>query len=452
MDDKQRIAMVETRTKGDDGSAARLTRYQLGNHLGSASLELDEAGRIVSYEEYFPYGSTSYQSVDASVKAAAKRYRYTGKERDEETGLNYHGARYCAPWLGRWTSADPVPNVNLYAYAANNPEKLVDPDGAAALPDDPNDPLFDPQGRWMRATPGAIEEYLRARGWEFVEYVRTTRGDPRPEEGLILRSPQNDPDVSYARIMHRGGVSGGSQDPRVNLTRNNPQRVEVSPGVWDEPPQQWIDRYGKSSSIGQAHLPVTDETINPRVLQEYRMAVGREKKAREAARRNRNRKGFAIVGANVFMAVALTNATIAIVSADTWEQRFEVGAALAISEASGAALVARYGPRAATGIGLIFSLIGAAGVHRQREQAVSAFLHSEFGDIDWGSLPSEDRTRLQREAWDLLFNTPPMSVDEFFEMRREEWGGTDIDEDTELDDDPEPDVDVDQQRQFELHH
>ena len=45
MDDQQRIALVETRTQGDDGSPAQLIRYQLGNHLGSASLELDEAGR-----------------------------------------------------------------------------------------------------------------------------------------------------------------------------------------------------------------------------------------------------------------------------------------------------------------------------------------------------------------------------------------------------------------------
>ncbi len=54
MDDKQRVALVETRTQGDDGSPAQLTRYQFGNHLGSASLELDETGRIISYEEYLP--------------------------------------------------------------------------------------------------------------------------------------------------------------------------------------------------------------------------------------------------------------------------------------------------------------------------------------------------------------------------------------------------------------
>ncbi|WP_291318851.1 RHS repeat-associated core domain-containing protein, partial [Desulfonatronospira sp.] len=61
-----------------------------------------------------------------------KRYRYTGKERDEETGLSYHGARYYAPWLGRWTAADPeglVDGADLYVYARNNPVRYVDPNG-----------------------------------------------------------------------------------------------------------------------------------------------------------------------------------------------------------------------------------------------------------------------------------------------------------------------------------
>ena len=44
---------------------AQLIRYQFGNHLGSASLELDDQAQIISYEEYTPYGSTSYQAVRA---------------------------------------------------------------------------------------------------------------------------------------------------------------------------------------------------------------------------------------------------------------------------------------------------------------------------------------------------------------------------------------------------
>ena len=64
MDDKQRIALVETRTQGNEpASPAQLIRYQFGNHLGSASLELDDQAQIISYEEYTPYGSTSYQAV-----------------------------------------------------------------------------------------------------------------------------------------------------------------------------------------------------------------------------------------------------------------------------------------------------------------------------------------------------------------------------------------------------
>ena len=134
MDDKQRIALVETKTITNPGdeSPAQLIRFQFGNHLGSACLELDDKANVISHEEYTPYGSTSYQAVDNSVKAAAKRYRYTGKERDEETGLSYHVARYYVPWLGRWVSCDPIgikDGNNLYCYVANNPIVRVDADG-----------------------------------------------------------------------------------------------------------------------------------------------------------------------------------------------------------------------------------------------------------------------------------------------------------------------------------
>ena len=132
MDDQQRIALVETRTQGNDGSSAQLIRYQFGNHLGSASLELDETGQVISYEEHYLYGSTSYQAGRNAAETSLKRYRYTGMERDEESGLNYHGARYYATWLARWLSCDPTGMAgggNLYAYAFDNPLILADPAG-----------------------------------------------------------------------------------------------------------------------------------------------------------------------------------------------------------------------------------------------------------------------------------------------------------------------------------
>ncbi|HTN45655.1 MAG TPA: RHS repeat-associated core domain-containing protein [Flavipsychrobacter sp.] len=63
----------------------------------------------------------------------AKRYRYTGKERDEESGLYYHGARYYIPWLARWSAVDPLESKyagwSSYNYGFDNPVKWNDLSG-----------------------------------------------------------------------------------------------------------------------------------------------------------------------------------------------------------------------------------------------------------------------------------------------------------------------------------
>jgi RHS repeat-associated protein len=136
MDDKRRIALVETKTADTQAPAGSLPapaiRYQFGNHLGTALLELDEAGAVVSYEEYYPFGGTTYQAGRSLAEVSLKRYRYLGQERDEETGFNFMLARYYAPWLARWTSPDPAgltDGPNPYLYARNNPVALADPGG-----------------------------------------------------------------------------------------------------------------------------------------------------------------------------------------------------------------------------------------------------------------------------------------------------------------------------------
>jgi RHS repeat-associated protein len=126
MDDKRRIALVECRGE------LETIRYQFDNHLGSACLELDETAAIITYEEYYPYGSTSYQAGRSVAETSLKRYRFTGKERDDETGFAYHGARYYAPWLGRWTSADPSGishGIDGYAYVKGDPIGKIDLNG-----------------------------------------------------------------------------------------------------------------------------------------------------------------------------------------------------------------------------------------------------------------------------------------------------------------------------------
>ena len=122
MDDQSRIALVRVGDvhRDDRGPAVQ---YHLGDHLGSSHLVVNGAGDWVNREEFTPYGETSFGSF------GRKRYRFTGKERDEESGLNYHGARYYAPWLVRWVSPDPagmVDGTNLFVYSVDNPVRFAD--------------------------------------------------------------------------------------------------------------------------------------------------------------------------------------------------------------------------------------------------------------------------------------------------------------------------------------
>jgi RHS repeat-associated protein len=131
---EHRLAIIETKAldvEGTDLSPSELVRYQLGNHLGSSSVELDEAAKVISYEEYFPSGSSSFQAKRLQTEVD-KRYRFTRLERDEETGFSYHRARYLNVGLGRWINCDPigiVGGINLYEYSAGDPIGNTDQSG-----------------------------------------------------------------------------------------------------------------------------------------------------------------------------------------------------------------------------------------------------------------------------------------------------------------------------------
>ncbi len=136
IDDRHRYTLIDRLTI-DNGitlsTATNSIRYQYDNHLGSASLELDQTAAIISYEEYHPFGTTSYRSGRTETEVSQKRYKYVGKERDEETGLYYYGARYYAAWLFRFVSVDPLqfkyPHYTPYQYAGNKPVSYIDLDG-----------------------------------------------------------------------------------------------------------------------------------------------------------------------------------------------------------------------------------------------------------------------------------------------------------------------------------
>jgi RHS repeat-associated protein len=119
MDGRSRIAQTRV-GEPFTGDATPAVKYHLGDHLGSSNVIVDGKGSWTNREEYTPYGESSFGSF------ARKRYRFTGKERDEESGLYYHGARYYAPWLARWISPDPILMRHLRGHAQEGGRKLPD--------------------------------------------------------------------------------------------------------------------------------------------------------------------------------------------------------------------------------------------------------------------------------------------------------------------------------------
>ncbi len=143
MDDQSCVAICHYWTKDDkqqevDKAGERSVRFQLGTHQESVAVELNQEAKLISYEEYFPYGGTALVAGRNQKEVKTKDYHYSGKERDNSTGLYYYGMRYYAPWLGRWLNPDPagtVDGMNVYAFVGGNPITLVDGKGLMIVQD-----------------------------------------------------------------------------------------------------------------------------------------------------------------------------------------------------------------------------------------------------------------------------------------------------------------------------
>ena len=132
--------------------AAAGTQYLTSDFLGSTRLITDASGNPVRCIDYLPFGEEIPAGVDGRSGCyetmGSPQYpsppdvadqKFTGKERDTETGLDYFEARYMSSAQGRFTSPDPVfasaahltdPQMwNEYAYVRNNPLRLTDPTG-----------------------------------------------------------------------------------------------------------------------------------------------------------------------------------------------------------------------------------------------------------------------------------------------------------------------------------
>ena len=100
------------------------------DHLGSSNWITNSSGQAVQYIHYMPYGElwANDHTLDYD-----ERFKFTGKERDTESGYDYFGARFYLSLLGIWLSPDPLldeyPEISSYAYCKWNPINKIDPNG-----------------------------------------------------------------------------------------------------------------------------------------------------------------------------------------------------------------------------------------------------------------------------------------------------------------------------------
>ncbi len=115
-------------------------KYYVTDHLHSTAMFVDKSGTVLDDNDFYPWGGVV---PGIGTTTSNNHYKFTGKERDAESGLDYFGARYYANTSGRFMSPDwagaptTVPyaefgdpqSLNLYSYVRNSPIVRVDADG-----------------------------------------------------------------------------------------------------------------------------------------------------------------------------------------------------------------------------------------------------------------------------------------------------------------------------------
>ncbi|EHK26850.1 uncharacterized protein TRIVIDRAFT_217459 [Trichoderma virens Gv29-8] len=161
-----------------------LVRYQLGEQM-----EVDDHAQIISYQEFSPFGVSTYQTCKTE---APRKYRFARYQYDTETGLYICGARYYAIWLGRWMSADPegtADGPNVYSYVGNDPVNMDDHQGTIGTPkrsrESAKEEIRDTKAVHQSTSDGKLAEYITQRETDLKKKMKKLEKSKNQEYTLL---------------------------------------------------------------------------------------------------------------------------------------------------------------------------------------------------------------------------------------------------------------------------
>ncbi len=238
------------------------TSYLTSDTLGTPRVITDASGALKARHDYLPFGEEIMAGVGGRTEQQgyvvdSLKQKFTGYERDSETGLDYAQARYYASAQGRFTSVDPLmasgstadPQTwNRYSYSYNNPLLFTDPSGMLA-----GDFLENETGKYLGTDGQADGQYYAVTDKKEAKQIAATNKSGGTTSLASVSSAVNITSGGYAVRQAIGAAVVRSDSPSGSDTEGGRHEEAVTWGP---------DANGVERPIDAAPGPYSDPLVN----------------------------------------------------------------------------------------------------------------------------------------------------------------------------------------------
>jgi RHS repeat-associated protein len=216
----------------------QVVEYYHLDEVGTVLATTDQAARVVEQHEYLPFGEELCGSSPCAATVPGQPNRFTGKERDGETGQDYFGARYYQSRLGRFTGVDPRMGIaealldpqkwGRYAYSLNNPLRYLDPDGREEITIQINSFIPDPYVTTPWPMKGDDRDLYENGSFRTRQTVVIETDKQKSANGLVSATPETGDSLGFGGQGIRTSGKASTEGMIVTVGRAESGEVQIS--------------------------------------------------------------------------------------------------------------------------------------------------------------------------------------------------------------------------------